>query len=99
MSIADSHHFRNYQISEASLENTALSCLRELGFGIIHGPEIAPREHAAERESFGEAILQRRLKGAPGSRAIRYPCANGLFRGRYGPYLRISIRHVRGALR
>jgi len=82
-------------LTETELENAALSWLQE----ILHGPEIAPGVHAAERETFGEAILPGRLKGAPGSRAIRYPCANGLFRGRYGPHLRISIRHVRGALK
>jgi type I restriction enzyme R subunit len=40
-------------MTEGTVEEAALSWLQELGFTILHGPEIAPGEHAAERESFG----------------------------------------------
>ena len=41
-----------------------LSWFEELGYGIGHGPEIAPGEPAAERESFSDVVLVGRLSEA-----------------------------------
>lgn len=36
----------------------------ELGYAVGHGPHLAPGEPAAERDSFGEVVLVRRLREA-----------------------------------
>jgi len=51
-------------IREALIENATLSWLSSLGYTLIFGPEIAPEEPAAERESFQEVLLFRRLHEA-----------------------------------
>jgi type I restriction enzyme R subunit len=38
--------------------------LEDLRYAVLHGPEIAPEETAAEREAFGEVVLPERLRGA-----------------------------------
>jgi len=50
--------------TESTLEETALEWLRDLGYSIVFGNEIAPDETAAEREHYGEVVLAGRLKGA-----------------------------------
>ena len=50
--------------NESIVEDAALTWFGELGYGIGHGPHIAPGEAAAERESFGEVILAGRLQAA-----------------------------------
>jgi type I restriction enzyme R subunit len=52
------------KFSESVVEDAALSWLGELGFGVLHGPEIAPGELAAERTSLGEGLLPKRLRAA-----------------------------------
>lgn len=52
------------RVCESVVEEAALSWLEELGYSILYGPEIAPGELYAERESYGEAILVRRLRDA-----------------------------------
>lgn len=50
--------------TESVVEEAALEWLKELGYAIRFGPEIAPEEPAAERESFDEVILVGRLRAA-----------------------------------
>jgi type I restriction enzyme R subunit len=49
---------------ESTVEDAALEWFGELGYAIGHGPEMAPGEAAAERESFGEVVLEGRLREA-----------------------------------
>jgi type I restriction enzyme R subunit len=48
--------------SESVVEDAALAWLSELGFAILFGPEIAPGEPQAERDSFAEPFLPARLR-------------------------------------
>ena len=50
--------------NESTVEEAALSWFGELGYGIGHGPTIAPGEPAAERASFGDVVLVGRLREA-----------------------------------
>ncbi len=52
------------QFNESTVEEAALSWFDELGYGIAHGPIIAPGEPEAERESFGDVVLVQRLRDA-----------------------------------
>lgn len=51
-------------MTEAEIEEVALSWFRELGYAVAHGPEIAPGEPGAERDSFGDVVLVGRLRDA-----------------------------------
>ncbi|MCB9960151.1 MAG: type I restriction endonuclease subunit R [Rhodospirillaceae bacterium] len=51
-------------IAESDVEDAALHWLGELGFGILHGPAIAPDAPAAERDSYGDVVLSGRLAEA-----------------------------------
>src|SRR3989304_766873 len=51
-------------MTESTVEEATLSWLRDLGYSILHGPEIAPGELFAERQSYQEVILPRRLREA-----------------------------------
>jgi type I restriction enzyme R subunit len=50
--------------TESVVEDAALSWLSELGYSILHGPEIAPGELAAERKNYDEVVLRKRLEAA-----------------------------------
>ncbi|MBB5349961.1 type I site-specific restriction-modification system R (restriction) subunit [Haloferula luteola] len=50
--------------SESTVEEAALEWFGELGYAIGHGPEMAPGEAAAERESFAVVVLEVRLREA-----------------------------------
>lgn len=50
--------------NEATVEEAALSWFAELGYAITHGPDIAPGEPRAERDSFGDVVLVGRLQDA-----------------------------------
>ena len=50
--------------TESIVEDAALAWFDELGFAVLHGPEIAPGELAAERTGFGEGLLPKRLRAA-----------------------------------
>ena len=50
--------------NESIIEEAALEWFGELGYGIGHGPHMAPGEAGAERESFGDVILVGRLREA-----------------------------------
>ena len=51
-------------ITEAEVEQAALSWLSALGWQVAHGPEIAPDTPDAERDDYGQVALERRLKDA-----------------------------------
>ncbi|MBL9154733.1 MAG: type I restriction endonuclease subunit R [Verrucomicrobiales bacterium] len=49
-------------LNESIVEDAALEWFGELGYAVGHGPQMAPGEAAAERESFGEVVLLGRLR-------------------------------------
>jgi len=51
-------------ITEYLVEEATRSWLASLGYTLIFGPDIAPEEPSAERESFQEVLLTRRLHDA-----------------------------------
>ena len=55
------------QFTESVVEDAALEWFGELGYSILHGPEMAPGEPASERESYEQVILEGRLRGSPGN--------------------------------
>ena len=54
------------RFAESVVEDAALAWLRGLGYGVLHGPEIAAGETAAERGDPGyrDSVLERRLRQA-----------------------------------
>jgi type I restriction enzyme R subunit len=50
--------------TEHELESATLSWFEALGYKILHGPDIAPGELFAERESYQEPHLPRRYAAA-----------------------------------
>jgi type I restriction enzyme R subunit len=50
--------------TESTIEESALEWLKDMGYAIVFGNEIAPGEPAAERENYSEVILSGRLKYA-----------------------------------
>jgi type I restriction enzyme R subunit len=52
------------QFTESVVEDAALEWFGELGYRVVHGPEIAPGEHAAERGSYEQVLLEGRLQQA-----------------------------------
>lgn len=53
-------------IYESDIEETSLDWLAELGYTVLHGPDIAPDTPDAERSTYNEVILTRRLQDAVG---------------------------------
>ena len=51
-------------LTEADVEQAALEWLRDLGWQLAHGPDIAPETSAAERDDYGQVVLERRLRDA-----------------------------------
>ena len=51
-------------LTEAIVEEAALGWFQELGYAVLPGPQLAPGEPAAERESFGDMVLVGRLREA-----------------------------------
>ena len=51
-------------IAEADVEEAALVWLRDLGWQVAHGPDIAPDTPGAERDDYGQVVLERRLRDA-----------------------------------
>jgi type I restriction enzyme R subunit len=51
-------------LTESIVEDAALTWFGELGYAVGHGPQMAPGEPAAERDSFGEVVLVGRLREA-----------------------------------
>src|SRR3989337_2341995 len=52
------------RITESTIEEAALAWLESLGYGIKHGPEVAPGEIAAERTDYGQVVIEDRLRQA-----------------------------------
>lgn len=50
--------------TESVVEQAALAWLESIGYLIASGPEIAPGETAAERDDYGQVVLERRLRQA-----------------------------------
>ena len=48
-------------LTEADVEQAALDWLSGLGWLVAHGPDIAPGSPGAERDDYGEVVLERRL--------------------------------------
>ena len=53
-------------LTEADVEQAALKWLATLGWQMAHGPDIAPDAPAAERDDYGQVVLESRLRGRPG---------------------------------
>ena len=51
-------------LNESIVEDAALEWFGELGYAALHGPQLAPGEPAAERDSFSEVVLVGRLREA-----------------------------------
>ena len=51
-------------ITEADVERAALSWLEGLGWQVAHGRDIAPDTPGAERDDYGQVVLERRLRDA-----------------------------------
>jgi len=49
---------------ESEVEQAALAWLEGLGYTILHGPDIAPGVPFAERDDYGQVVLERRLRQA-----------------------------------
>ena len=49
-------------VNESIVEDAALEWFGELGYAIGHGPNLAPGEPSAERDSFGQVVLIGRLR-------------------------------------
>ncbi len=50
--------------TESGVEAAALEWLADLGYRVLHGPDIAPDMPAAERSDYGQIILEGRLRAA-----------------------------------
>ena len=50
--------------AESVVEEAALAWLESLGYAILHGPDIAPGEPFAERDDYGQVVLEGRLRQA-----------------------------------
>ena len=51
-------------LNESDLEFAALEWFPYLGYEVLYGPEIAPEQPGAERESSGDVLLIERLQDA-----------------------------------
>lgn len=51
-------------MTESVIEQAALAWLKNVGWSVHHGAEIAPGELAAERRDYAQVILQDRLRQA-----------------------------------
>ena len=52
--------------TESTVEDAALAYLEDLGWGVAHGPDIAPDTPGAERRDYGDVVLAGRLRDALG---------------------------------
>ena len=51
-------------LTEADVEQAAQAWLADLGWGVAHGPDIAPGTPNAERSDYDQVVLKRRLRDA-----------------------------------
>jgi len=61
--------------TESTVEDAALELLTELGYTVLHGPDIAPGELLEERAQFSDVLLLARLKNALARINSRIPAA------------------------
>ena len=50
------------KLTESHVEDAALEWFGELGYTVLHGPDIAPGELLAERETYNQVVLGARLR-------------------------------------
>ncbi|NBV25322.1 MAG: hypothetical protein EBS05_25840 [Proteobacteria bacterium] len=62
-------------LNESIVEDTALQWFGELGYAVGHGPQFAPGEPAAERDSFGQLMRVGRLRETIRRPAAREPAS------------------------
>jgi len=69
-------------VSESVLEEEFLEYFRALGYTIAHGPDIAPGESLAERNSYEEVVLLNRIQNAMGrlNPSVPYEAREGALR-------------------
>ena len=51
-------------LTEANVEQVALDWLANIGWQVAHGPDIAPDTPGAERDDYGQVVLEGRLRDA-----------------------------------
>ena len=51
-------------VTESVIEQAALAWIESLGWAIAHGPDIAPEMPGAERDNYGQVVLEGRLRDA-----------------------------------
>ena len=51
-------------LNESIVEAAALGWFQELGYAVLPGPQLAPGEPTAERETFSDVVLVGRLREA-----------------------------------
>ena len=51
-------------LTESMVEEAALGWFQELGYAVLPGPQLAPGEPTAERETFSDVVLVGRLREA-----------------------------------
>jgi type I restriction enzyme, R subunit len=51
-------------VVESTVEEATLSWFAELGYSVVHGPDIAPGELFSERDGYGKVVLEQRLHEA-----------------------------------
>ena len=49
-------------LTESVVEDAALGWLKNLGWSVAHGPDIAPDTLNAERTDYGQVVLEKRLR-------------------------------------
>ena len=49
-------------ITESEVEQVALACLANIGWQVVHGPDIAPDTPGAERTDYGHVVLVRMFR-------------------------------------
>ena len=57
-------------ITEADVEEASLAWLADLGWGVAHGPDIAPETPNAERDDYGQVVLEYGGCGTPSPNLI-----------------------------
>ena len=62
-------------IAEADVEAAALAWLSALGWRIAHGPDIAPETPGAERNDYGQVVLERRLRDTLATLNLNLPAS------------------------
>jgi hypothetical protein len=61
----------NTTFTESTVESAVLTWLESLGWQVKHGPDIAPDGLFAERQDFGQVVLEQRLRVALLPKLIR----------------------------